>query len=138
MLVSKNAKICVTPNANAKICVTPNATRWSIGLVGSTTGGAGVLFVLFLVALGIQRKRDIQWNTGFIFHLFTLIFHFPSKKKMVWGSIDYKKRFIASRNLDNRKEGKIIRMYELTLLTFAWSGVILSISFSEFTSSVTV
>ena len=23
MLVSKNAKICVTPNANAKICVTP-------------------------------------------------------------------------------------------------------------------
>ena len=25
MLVSKNAKICVTPNANAKICVTPNA-----------------------------------------------------------------------------------------------------------------
>ena len=24
MLVSKNAKICVTPNANAKICVTPN------------------------------------------------------------------------------------------------------------------
>ena len=25
MLVSKNAKICVTPNANSKICVTPNA-----------------------------------------------------------------------------------------------------------------
>ena len=25
MLVSKNTKICVTPNANAKICVTPNA-----------------------------------------------------------------------------------------------------------------
>ena len=25
MLVSKNAKICVTPNANPKICVTPNA-----------------------------------------------------------------------------------------------------------------
>ena len=25
MLVSKNAKICVTPNANAKFCVTPNA-----------------------------------------------------------------------------------------------------------------
>ena len=25
MLVSKNAKICVTPNVNAKICVTPNA-----------------------------------------------------------------------------------------------------------------
>ena len=25
MLVSKNAKICVTPNANAKICITPKA-----------------------------------------------------------------------------------------------------------------
>ena len=25
MLVSKNAKICVTPNAKPKICVTPNA-----------------------------------------------------------------------------------------------------------------
>ena len=25
MLVSKNAKICITPNANFKICVTPNA-----------------------------------------------------------------------------------------------------------------
>ena len=25
MLVSKNAKICITPKANAKICVTPNA-----------------------------------------------------------------------------------------------------------------
>ena len=24
MLVSKNARICVTPNANAKICITPN------------------------------------------------------------------------------------------------------------------
>ena len=25
MLVSKNTKICITPNVNAKICVTPNA-----------------------------------------------------------------------------------------------------------------
>ena len=29
MLVSKNAKICVTPNANAKIFVTPNANPQS-------------------------------------------------------------------------------------------------------------
>ena len=30
MLVPKNAKICITPNANFKICVTPNAnvSRW--------------------------------------------------------------------------------------------------------------
>ena len=81
MLVSKNAKICNTPNANAKICVTPNrktrnfalpnASRWNIGCIGSPTQGAGVgnvdfiLFVSFLVALGTQRKRNIQWNTGF-------------------------------------------------------------------------
>ena len=50
---------------------TPNASRWNIGDVGSPTRGAGVghvdfmLFVSFLVALGTQRKRDIQWKTGF-------------------------------------------------------------------------
>ena len=42
-LVSKNVKICVTPNANAKICVTPNVKPqresveyrfcWGLGLV---------------------------------------------------------------------------------------------------------
>ena len=35
ILVSKNAKICITPNVNTKICVTPtqtpNANRWNIG-----------------------------------------------------------------------------------------------------------
>ena len=31
MLVSKNAKICVNPNAKPKICVTPNANQWNIG-----------------------------------------------------------------------------------------------------------
>ena len=36
MLVSKNAKVCVTPNAKPKICVTPNANQWNIGYVGST------------------------------------------------------------------------------------------------------
>ena len=39
MLVSKNAKICVTTNTNANICVTPkptpNASSWIIGGVGS-------------------------------------------------------------------------------------------------------
>ena len=50
---------------------TLNGSRWNIGHVGSPTRGAGVghvhliLFVLFLVALGTQRKCDIQWNTGF-------------------------------------------------------------------------
>ena len=49
---------------------TPNASRWNIGRIGSPTQGAGVghvhfmLLVSFLVALGTQRKCDIQWNTG--------------------------------------------------------------------------
>ena len=37
ILLSKNAKICVTPNMNAKMYVTPNANRWNIGGVGSPT-----------------------------------------------------------------------------------------------------
>ena len=50
MLVSKNAKICVTPNAKPKICVTPNANPqqesveyrlcwvfWQWGLHGTCT-----------------------------------------------------------------------------------------------------
>ena len=41
MLVSKNAKICITPNAKHKICVTPTqnpkASQWNIGCVGSPT-----------------------------------------------------------------------------------------------------
>ena len=52
MLVSNNAKICVTPNANAKICMsltpTPNASRWNIGGVGTPTQGAGVGHVHFM------------------------------------------------------------------------------------------
>ena len=75
MLVSKNAKICVTPNANTKICVTPNTNpqckpveysscwvRQSWVCVGHVLG----MFVLFLVASGTKRKRNIQWNTGLI------------------------------------------------------------------------
>ena len=41
MLVSKNPKICVTPNANFKIVLAPtqnpNASQWNIGCVGSQT-----------------------------------------------------------------------------------------------------
>ena len=54
---------------------TPNASRWNIGRVGDPTGRGGIghvdfmLFVSFLVALGTQGKRDIQWNTGLTLHL---------------------------------------------------------------------
>ena len=70
MLVSKNAKICVTPNANVKFCVTPNANKWNIGRVGSPTQNSRVghvdfmLFVSLSLALGSQRKHNFQWNMG--------------------------------------------------------------------------
>ena len=74
MLVSKNPKICVTPNMNAKICVTPtptpNPSRWNIRGVWSPTRGAGVghvhfmLFVSISFVLGTQREHYFQWNTG--------------------------------------------------------------------------
>ena len=54
MLVSKNAKICVTPNANAKICVTPNANpqREQVKYID------GVGFdVSISLALGTQPER---------------------------------------------------------------------------------
>ena len=54
--LSKNAKICITPNAKPKICVTttqtPNARRWNIGCVGSPTQRAGSGHVDF----------SFQWN----------------------------------------------------------------------------
>ena len=61
MLVSKNAKICVTPNAN----------RWNISGVGIPTQGAGIghvdfmLFVSISCALVSQRELSFQWNMGF-------------------------------------------------------------------------
>ena len=74
MLVSKNAQICIAPNANAKICVTPNANPQREQMEYRSCWvprGAGIghvdfmLFVSILVALGTQRKR--QWNSGFNF-----------------------------------------------------------------------
>ena len=49
MLVSKNAKICVTPNAKPKIYVTPNASQWNIGCVGSPGVGVHVGHVHFML-----------------------------------------------------------------------------------------
>ena len=78
MLVSKNAKIWVTPNANAKICVTPNAnpqrSRWNIGCVGSSMQNSHVghvdfmLFVIISFALVTQCEPILQWNMGFIWY----------------------------------------------------------------------
>ena len=64
MLVSKNAKICVTPNAKHKIALpptqTPNASQWNIVCAGSPGVGShvgNVHFIFFLsmsFALGSQ------------------------------------------------------------------------------------
>ena len=71
VVVSKNAKISITPNVNAKICVTPNAIRWNIGGVGTPTRGAGIghvdfmLFVSISFALVSQRELSFKWNMVF-------------------------------------------------------------------------
>ena len=85
MLVSENAKICISPDAKHKICVSPdaknvkfafpptknpNASQWNIGCVGSLALGLCVghvhftFFVLISFALGSRRKRSFQWNMG--------------------------------------------------------------------------
>ena len=74
MLVSKNAKICVTPNGKHEICVTPtqnpNANEWNIGCVGSPMQHFRVghvhfmLFVLISFALVTQCEPSLQWNMG--------------------------------------------------------------------------
>ena len=70
MLVSENAKICVSPDAKHRICVSPNAKpqhqpveyrlRWVPG-VGHVHF---IFFVLISFALGSRRKRSFQWNMG--------------------------------------------------------------------------
>ena len=75
MLVSKNAEICVTPNANFKIALAPtqnpNASHWNIGCVGYQTQNLRVghehfmFFVLISFAFGSQRKPSFQWNMGY-------------------------------------------------------------------------
>ena len=53
MLLSKNAKICIPPDANFKMCVTPtqnpNASQWNIGCVGSQTQISGIGYVHFII-----------------------------------------------------------------------------------------
>ena len=64
MLVSKNAKICVTPNANAKICVTPNASQWNIGCVGSPGVGARIGHVHFMSFVSISFALGSQHESS--------------------------------------------------------------------------
>ena len=68
MLVSKNAKFCVTPNTN--FTQNPKASHWNIGCVGYQTQNFRVghvhfmFFVLISFAFGGQRKPSFQWNMG--------------------------------------------------------------------------
>ena len=72
MLVSKNAKICVTPNAKLKICVSPNTNpqrepveyrlRW---IPNAKFSRWHFMFVLISFALGTQHEPCLQWNIGY-------------------------------------------------------------------------
>ena len=70
MLVSKNAKICLTSNAKHKIFVSPNASQWNIGCIGFPTQNLRVghvhfmMFVLISLAFVTQREPSLQWNMG--------------------------------------------------------------------------
>ena len=86
MLVSKKAKICVTPNAKPKIYITPNANSQResveyIGYVGSPGIGACIGHVHFMLfasisfALGSQCKRGFQWNMGLTYILYIRVSH---------------------------------------------------------------
>ena len=74
MLVSKNAKICVTQMRNIKYALppmqNPNTSQWNYSLIGSPTqnvrvGHVHLLFVLISFALGNQREPSLLWNMGF-------------------------------------------------------------------------
>ena len=68
MLVSKNAKICVTPNAKSKICVTLNANLqrkpvvYTIDCVGSPGVGAPVGHVHFMLFTSCYLVFGTQHN----------------------------------------------------------------------------
>ena len=76
MLVSKNAKICVNPNANVKFpqtpTQTPNAHTWNIGRFGSPMQKFSVgyvdfmLFVLISFTLVTQHEPSLPWNMALI------------------------------------------------------------------------
>ena len=70
MLVSENAKICVTPTRILKFALPPtqipNASQSNIGCVGFPGIGGGVGHVHFMLFVSIlfasQRERSFQWN----------------------------------------------------------------------------
>ena len=74
MLVSKNAKICLTPNAKHKICVYPDANpkRESVEYRLHWVPNANFLswpctfhvVCAHLFALGNQCEPSLQWNMG--------------------------------------------------------------------------
>ena len=79
MLVSKNAKICVTLNGTRKFVLSPtrnpNSSQWNIGCVGSPGVGAYVGHVHFMLILSIsfelgnQCKRSFLRNRGLMFSI---------------------------------------------------------------------
>ena len=60
MLVSKNAKICVNPNAQPIICITPNVSQWNIGCAKFSRWAHTFLF--FCVSISFTLGPVCQWN----------------------------------------------------------------------------
>ena len=71
-----NQELCIgytnrLVSKNTKICVTPNVSRWNIGCVGSPMQRAGgglvdfILFVFISLALVTQHEPSFQWNMGY-------------------------------------------------------------------------
>ena len=83
MLVSKNTKICVTPNANAKICVTPtrnlNASQWNIGCVGCPTQNSRVGHVDFMLFIPFFSRWVTLFSVEYGLYCNTL-----TALKVVW------------------------------------------------------
>ena len=73
MLVSKNAKICVTPTRTLKFALpptqNPNPSQWNIGCVGSPGVGACIGHVHFMlfVSISFALGSSFQWNMGLTF-----------------------------------------------------------------------
>ena len=62
MLVSKNTKICVTPDANPQRQSVEYRLRWVLNANFSRWPCTFHFLVLISIALGIQREPLFQWN----------------------------------------------------------------------------
>ena len=86
MFVSKNVKICVSPNANPQ-CV-EYSSRWVSIKDRDRVGHVDfMLFTSYSLELGTQREPSFQWNTGLkpIFHCDAKLLRWGQCELSRWG-----------------------------------------------------